>query len=85
MQRGNSAALRFDDNKVFVTAGAGATYDTVGAVRDLSIDFGATIDPDPGPIVIDSKGFPSGAVTVKVTRNGYTDSVHISRYGRLDK
>jgi prepilin-type N-terminal cleavage/methylation domain-containing protein len=85
MQRGSSAALQFDGDKVFVTAGAGATYDTVGAVRNLGTDFGVTIDSDPDSIVIDSKGFLSDDAVVRATRDGYTDSVYISRYGRLDK
>jgi prepilin-type N-terminal cleavage/methylation domain-containing protein len=85
MQRGSSAALQFDGNQVFVTVGAGATFDTIGAVRNLGTDFGVTVDPDRASIVIDAKGFLSDAATVRATRDGYADSVYISRYGRLDK
>src|SRR5881394_1433239 len=73
LQQGRSTALRFDGNKVLVTAAKSVGYDTIGTVRNLTSEFGATVTSTADSIVFNVQGYTTGGtVTIKVARNGYT-------------
>lgn len=64
---------------------AGGTVDTVGRVNNLSAGYNVTVTTTSDSIRVDPRGFGgnTAAVTVRLTRAEFTDSVVIGPYGRL--
>ena len=97
-QSSRTARLRFEGNKVFVTAsprrtvgGAGAcACDTVGLVVDLNTVYGTTTTLSGGTteIVYDPRGLASGFgadVTITLARGGHSQALKIDMLGRVTK
>ena len=94
-QSSRTARLRFEGNKVFVTAsprhtvGAG-DRDTVGLVVDLNTVYGTTTTLSGGTteIVYDPRGLASGFgadVTITLARGGHSQALKIDMLGRVTK
>lgn len=70
-------------NRVAVVSGV----DTIGPIQDLSAQFGATVSTagDVGALGFDPRGFGTNtaSATITATRSGYTKSLVILPYGRL--
>ena len=93
MQQSRSTGLRIrGTNKVLVTGyprtDGGGGYDTIGVVRDLTKEFGVTVQSDADSLIsIAANGIRRGSTTVTLTfaKDGYTDSLIIAPYGRITK
>jgi prepilin-type N-terminal cleavage/methylation domain-containing protein len=61
------------------------TIDTVGAVQNLQTSYGATIAATSSTLLVDPRGLGANGsdVVIRVSRGGYTDSVRVSRFGRI--
>ncbi len=92
-QTSRSTWLKFNGNKVFVTAsprrkaGAG-TVDTVGTVVDLNTVYGASVAVSGGvtQIAFDARGFAAGlggTITIQLTHGGYSKSATVDALGRV--
>jgi prepilin-type N-terminal cleavage/methylation domain-containing protein len=66
---------------------AGSTADTVGAIRNLTAEYGAGVSA--ATLVFDQRGLlttiASPPQTIAMTKSGYRDSVMITGYGRISK
>jgi prepilin-type N-terminal cleavage/methylation domain-containing protein len=64
---------------------AGGTVDTVGRVTDLSVVYHVTVTTTSDSLRVDPRGFGgnTSAVTVRLTRAEFTDSIVVGAYGRL--
>lgn len=64
---------------------AGGTVDTVGRVNNLSVGYNVTVATTNDSLRVDPRGFGgnTAAVTVRLTRAEFTDSVVVGPYGRL--
>lgn len=73
-------------NVLHVRVSLGAQFDTVGVPLDVS-DHKVTLSMSPDTIRFDPRGFSPGMTgayqTVKLSRAGRTDSVCVSRFGRI--
>jgi len=96
-QSSRTAWLNFEGNNVFVTAsprrtvGGSGTLDTVGTVVDLTAVYGAAVTVSGGvtQIQFDPRGFAGGlggdAVTIQLTRGGYTQTATVDALGRVQQ
>jgi prepilin-type N-terminal cleavage/methylation domain-containing protein len=68
-----------------LVAAAGSTVDTVGRVNNLGVAYNVTVASTDDSLRVDPRGFGgnAGAITVRLTRAEFTDSVVIGSYGRL--
>ena len=90
VQTNRVSTMTINGNTVVVTvprvpvAGAN-TIDTVGAVQNLLTSYGATIAATNNALVVDTRGIGVNGdqVTIRLSRDGYTDSVVVSRFGRI--
>lgn len=93
LETGRVANLDFTGNVALVTATprlvpvAGSTIDTLGTPQDLTDLYGVTVTGDPSTsLTIDPRGLASStATTIYFTRDGRTDSMSVSGYGRVVK
>ncbi|HXE58145.1 MAG TPA: prepilin-type N-terminal cleavage/methylation domain-containing protein [Gemmatimonadales bacterium] len=84
------ATLNLSGSRVWITAtprlNGGAGVDTVGPVEDFGARFGVTVSATPvSAIPIDPRGLGSIGATLYVSKNGLTDSVLVSGYGRITR
>ena len=92
IETNRATTLNFTASQAWITAtprlaaGAG-TMDTVGQVETLTGQYGVTLTFTPsGQLTVDPRGFGSATLTtVWVTRNGITDSMVVSGFGRVIK
>ena len=68
-----------------MVAAAGSTVDTIGRVNNLGVAYGVTVASTSDSLRVDPRGFGANtaAVTVRLTRAEFTDSVVIGAFGRL--
>jgi type II secretory pathway pseudopilin PulG len=93
LETGRVTNLDFTGNVALVTAtprlvaAGGSTIDTLGAPQDLNVSLGVTVTGDPTTsLTIDPRGLASStATTIYFTRDGRTDSMSVSGYGRVVK
>jgi Tfp pilus assembly protein FimT len=93
LETGRVANLDFTGNVALVTATprlvplAGSTIDTLGFPQDLNDLYGVIVTGDPSTtLTIDPRGLASStATTIYFTRDGKTDSMAVSGYGRVVK
>lgn len=93
IETSRSTTLNFTGSRAWITATprivalAGSTRDTIGQVENLTSIYGVTLTFNPtGTLTIDPRGMGSSTVTtVWMTRNGFTDSMVVSGFGRVIK
>lgn len=93
LETGRVTNLDFTGNVALVTAtprllaAGGSTIDTLGAPQDLNVSLGVTVTGNPTTsLTIDPRGLASStATTIYFTRDGRTDSMSVSGYGRVVK
>lgn len=87
LQTRKNTTVHFSGSEVWVTAPLGGVQDgdTVGAVMNLTNAYGVSVNASAASITVLPTGLANMAATVRVlvTRNGKSDSVMISGYGRL--
>lgn len=85
LQSRKITTIHFSGSQVWITAPLGVGTDTIGAVADLTNQFGVAIDASQPTIAVSPTGLANLGVpvVVRVTRSGKSDSVTISGYGRL--
>lgn len=89
IETGRVTTLSFAGNVALLTAtprlsGAG-TVDTIGNPQNFFLLYQVTVTPG-GPLAVDPRGLGSSvATTIYLQRDGYTDSVTVSGFGRLIK
>jgi len=91
VERGQPTRLRVNGNSVYITAEprlvalAGSTRDTIGTVQNLNQQFGVTVALDNDDLGFDPRGFGTNSDTTSltVTKSGYSKSLVISPFGRL--
>ena len=89
--------IKFEGNKAYVlarprqTVGGGVGLDppdTVGAVQDLSAQYGVTVTADADSIQFDPRGFGANfgdSTKVVLSRNSHTETVTLDGLGRVIK
>ena len=84
VQTRRPATLQFTDSLAWVTVPEGAGLDTVGAVENLGAQFGVSIAAT-GPVSVQPTGLVNAGtpIRVTVTKQGKSDSVVISGYGKM--
>jgi prepilin-type N-terminal cleavage/methylation domain-containing protein len=92
IETGRTTTLTWTGNVAAITAGprllpGAGTVDTIGKPEDFSLQYGVTVTGTPGPVLtIDPRGLgTSASTTVFFSRNGITDSVMVTGYGRVVK
>jgi Tfp pilus assembly protein FimT len=93
LETGRVANLDFTGNVALITAtprlvaAGGSTLDTLGQAQDLNALYGVTVSGNPSTsLTIDPRGLASStATTIYFTRDGKTDSMAVSGYGRVVK
>ena len=93
LESGRVATLEFVGNVVVVTAAprlvalAGSTEDTLSGPLDLNALFGVTVTGSPTTVLtVDPRGLASSnATTIYFTREGKTDSMAVTGFGRVVK
>lgn len=93
LETGRVANLDFTGNVALVTAtprlvaAGGSTLDTLGQPQDLNALYGVAVTGNPSTsLTIDPRGLASStATTIYFTRDGKTDSMAVSGYGRVVK
>jgi prepilin-type N-terminal cleavage/methylation domain-containing protein len=93
IETGRRTTLNFNASSAWITAtprltvGGAGTMDTIGAqVDNLTTRYGVTVTWAPASqLVVDPRGFGATATTVWVTRQGFTDSMVVSGFGRVIK
>ena len=90
IQYNRATILAFNGSTAVVLAtprlvAAGGTVDTVGPVNNLSLGYGATVTTTNDSLRVDPRGFGgnTAAVTVRVAKAEFTDSIVVGAYGRL--
>jgi len=85
LQTRKPSTVHFSGTEVWVTAPLDGGLDTVGAVINLTTAYGVSVTASQASIRVLPSGLANMAapVTVKVSRDGKSDSVMISGYGRL--
>jgi prepilin-type N-terminal cleavage/methylation domain-containing protein len=90
LESGRSTTLSFSADVGLVTAtprlaGPG-TVDTIGYPVNFGASFGVTVSGTPAPsLTVDPRGFGSSTATLLFSRNGVTDSMVVSDFGRIFK
>jgi prepilin-type N-terminal cleavage/methylation domain-containing protein len=84
IQTRSTATLWFNGNRVWITVPQSPGVDTVGGVLDVSSQYGVAV-ASTGNVTVLPTGMVNAAVpiTVTLTKNGKTDSLTISGYGRI--
>lgn len=93
LETGRVATLDFTGNIALITATprlvplGGSTVDTLGGPFNLQNLFGVTVTGNPSTILtVDPRGLASSnATTIYFTRDGRTDSMAVSGFGRVIK
>jgi type II secretory pathway pseudopilin PulG len=93
LETGRVATLEFNGDVALITATprlvplAGSTLDTLGGPHDLLTLYGVTVTGNPSTtLTIDPRGLASSnATTIYFTRQGKTDSMAVSGFGRVVK
>jgi type II secretory pathway pseudopilin PulG len=93
LETGRVATLDFTGNIALITATprlvpvAGSTLDTLGGPYDLQNLYGVTVTGNPSTILtVDPRGLASSnATTIYFSRDGRTDSMAVSGFGRVIK
>lgn len=93
LETGRVATLSFNGNVAVITATprlvplAGSTLDTLGEPHDLQNLYGVTVTGNPTTdLTVDPRGLASSnATTIYFTREGKTDSMAVSGFGRVVK
>lgn len=93
LETGRVATLSFTGNVAVVTASprltplAGSTEDTLGGPHNLNALYGVTVTGNPSTtLTVDPRGLASSnATTIYFTRDGKTDSMAVSGFGRVVK
>lgn len=87
VEANRTSSLRFNgNNAVVVRAQAtGTVLDTVGPVQNLMSSYGVTIASTSNQLDVDPRGLGAntGQVVIRLSRGGYTDSVVVSGFGRI--
>ncbi|HLS47112.1 MAG TPA: GspH/FimT family pseudopilin [Gemmatimonadales bacterium] len=93
-QTNRRTELRFDTDSTAVivayprlVAAGGSTRDTLGPVENLKGRYGTTIASTATTIGFDPRGFGTNAnaVTVTVSRQGFTSTLVVSPFGRIQQ
>ena len=92
IETGRATQFNLLGNRVWLTVDVGGTLDTIGTVQHLdsiykvALTYNAYADD---LIQIDGRGILSpalaGEAVITVSRSGYSDEVHIGRYGSVQK
>jgi prepilin-type N-terminal cleavage/methylation domain-containing protein len=96
VSQGRSAQVNFETatGRMFVSAsprrapcpGGGCTMDTLGLVRQLTTQYGVTVNPTQTTYAFDSRGLgPNTPVTIELRRDPERDTVWIRGFGRVEK
>jgi prepilin-type N-terminal cleavage/methylation domain-containing protein len=91
IETNRSTTLNFNATRAWITATpallAGHTVDTIGQVENMAASYGVAMTYSPaGTLTIDPRGLGSSSVTtVWLRRNGFTDSMVVSGFGRVIK
>lgn len=87
MTSGRVVYLHVHGNQLYVTAKTGgATQDTITPVENLYTQYGVSMTPVGADSVrIDPTGIGGTAATVLLAKGSRTDTVKISKYGRVTK
>ena len=93
LETGRLATLEWTGDVALITATprlvplAGSTLDTLGGPLDYQNLYGVTVTGNPSTLLtVDPRGLASStATTVYFTRQGKTDSMAVSGYGRVVK
>jgi prepilin-type N-terminal cleavage/methylation domain-containing protein len=87
IETNRTSSLVFNGNDAVVVRAqaVGAALDTVGPVQNLMAAYGVTVTPTATTLQIDPRGIglDAGQVVIRLTRGGYTDSLVISGFGRI--
>jgi type II secretory pathway pseudopilin PulG len=91
LESGRGTTLAFSANVGVITAtprllaGVG-TLDTIGTPVNFGSSYGVTVTGTPASsLSIDPRGFGSSTATLRFARNGVTDSMVVSDFGRIFK
>lgn len=84
LQRRKPATLNLSGGRAWITVPGAAKVDTVGAVTDLTAEYGVAMVTTANPTILPT-GLLSGntAITVGFTKGYSKDSLVISGYGRI--
>jgi len=84
LQTRKPATLNFNAGNAWITVPNGALTDTIGAVTNLTGEYGVTVAPT-GNVTVLPTGLVNALVPIKVvfTKNSHSDSLTISGYGRI--
>jgi Tfp pilus assembly protein FimT len=93
LETGRVTTLDYIGNLALITATprlvplAGSTLDTLGQPQDLNLLYGVTVTGNPSTtLTIDPRGLASSnETTIYFTRDGKTDSMNVSGFGRVVK
>ena len=92
IETGRSTTLTWTGNVAVITAGprllpGAGTVDTIGKPEDFRLLYGVTVTGTPGSVLtIDPRGLgTSASTTVFFSRDGISDSVMVTGYGRVIK
>lgn len=85
VQRGRETELHFANNRVFILSRnpVSNVLDTVGTVQDLMAAYRTSIEASDSVFTFDARGVgqETAPTRIRITRNGITDGVWISRWG----
>ncbi len=89
IQNGRAARFVRQGNVVKVVLESGGQLLQVGVANDVSKDYGVTLTTAPDEIRFDPRGFAFGIdpargyQSIRVSRGTFTDSVCVTRFGRI--
>lgn len=85
-QSNRTTAIHLAGQRVWVERRVSSTVvDTTVELVDLSAVYGVAMSSSVDSIVIDPRGFSSGAATIVLARSGFADTVLIGRYGKVSR
>ena len=88
LETGRTSSLAFNGNNavvVRVQSTNSAVLDTLGAVQNLMSAYTVTVAPTVSTLSIDPRGIGTNTAqaVIRLSRGGFTDSVVVSPFGRL--
>jgi prepilin-type N-terminal cleavage/methylation domain-containing protein len=86
VQRGREARFIRDGNSIYVTVDSAGTQVTYARAHDLQREHGVTVSTTTNQIAFDPRGFAIGTSSmekVRLTRSGLTDSVCVTKLGKV--
>ena len=87
LESNRTTKLAFTANRAVVVRAkaSGTAVDTVGPVQNLMTTYGVTAAPTSDTLRIDARGLGlnGGQVVIRLSRGGYTDSLVVSSFGRI--